>query len=93
MDCGNSYHDKCADSVPKNCTKYKTVEGVQQTLNRSQGDNGSIASSANAGQASSQQIFDQFGSHVAENRTHEGYEIVNKFFFFSSNKLFIRYIL
>lgn len=72
MDCGNSYHDKCADSVPKNCTKYKTVEGVQQTLNRSQGDNGSIASNANTGQTSSQHFYEQFSSNVAENRTHEG---------------------
>lgn len=72
MDCGNSYHDKCADSVPKNCTKYKAVDGVQQTLNRSQGDNGSIASSANTGQTSSQQFYEQWGSNVAENRTHEG---------------------
>lgn len=72
MDCGNSYHDKCADSVPKNCTKYKAVEGVQQTLNRSQGDNGSIASSANTGQTSSQHFYEQFSSNVAENRTHEG---------------------
>lgn len=72
MDCGNSYHDKCADSVPKNCTKYKAVEGVQQTLTRSQGDNGSIASSANTGQTSSQHFYEQFSSNVAENRTHEG---------------------
>lgn len=72
MDCGHSYHDKCADSVPKNCTKYKAVEGIQQTLNRSQGDNGSIASSANTGQTSNQHLYDQFDSNVAENRTHEG---------------------
>lgn len=68
MDCGNSYHDKCADSVPKNCTKYKAVECVQQTLTRSQGDNGSIASSANTGQ----HFYDQFSSNVAEEGTHEG---------------------
>lgn len=73
MDCGNSYHDKCADSVPKNCTKYKAVEGVQQTLIRSQADNGSIASSANTGQTSSQHLFNEFDSNVPEHRTHEGY--------------------
>lgn len=72
MDCGNSYHEKCSDSVPKNCTKYKAVEGVSQTLTRSQGDNGSIASSANTGQTSSQHFYEQFSSNVAENRTHEG---------------------
>ncbi|XP_055715970.1 myotubularin-related protein 13 [Phlebotomus papatasi] len=73
MDCGNSYHEKCAETVPKNCTKYKAVEGVQQTLTRSQGDNGSITSSATAGQTSLQHFYDQFSSNVAENRTHEGH--------------------
>lgn len=71
-DCGNSYHEKCTESVPKNCTKYKALEGVSQTLTRSQGDNGSIASSANTGQTSSQHVYEQFSSNVAENRTHEG---------------------
>lgn len=71
-DCGNSYHEKCTESVPKNCTKYKAVEGVSQTLTRSQGDNGSIASSANTGQTSSQHFYEQYSSNVAENRTHEG---------------------
>ena len=69
MDCGNSYHEKCADSVPKNCTKYKAVEGNQQTLVRNQGDTASMTSSANTGQTSSQPI--DWG-YVAENRTHEG---------------------
>lgn len=73
MDCGNCYHERCADSVPKNCTKYKAVEGPQQTLARNQGDNGSIASSANTvGQTSNQDIYNKFGSDVAENKTHEG---------------------
>lgn len=73
MDCGNSYHEKCAENVPNNCTKYKAVEGVSQTLMRSQGDNGSVASSANTGQTSSQHFYEQFSSNVAENKTHEGY--------------------
>jgi myotubularin-related protein 5/13 len=72
MDCGNSYHEKCADSVPKNCTKYKAVEGVQQTLARNQGDNCSVSSSVNTVQTSSQHFYEQFSSNVAENRTHEG---------------------
>lgn len=72
MDCGNSYHERCADSVPKNCTKYKAVEGVSQPLTRSQGDNGSIGSSVNAGQTSSQHFYEQFSSNVAENSTHAG---------------------
>lgn len=71
MDCGNSYHDKCADSAPKNCTKYKAVDNssVQQTLIRSQADNGSIASQANT---SNQHLFNEFDSKVPETRTHEG---------------------
>lgn len=41
------YHDKCADGVPKNCTKYKAVTDNLQThtLTRSGGDNGSVNSS------------------------------------------------
>lgn len=77
MDCGNSYHEKCADSVPKNCIKYKAIEGGQQTLIRSQGDNGSIASSANTGQTSNQYLFNEFDSNVPEHRTHEGYGIAH----------------
>lgn len=73
IDCGNAYHEKCADSVPKNCTKYKAVEGgVQQTLTRSQGDNGSMSSSATTGHGSKHFYYEQFSSNVAENRTHEG---------------------
>ena len=36
VDCGYSCHEKCAENVPKNCTKYKAIEGNQtQTLTRS----------------------------------------------------------
>lgn len=47
MDCGYSCHEKCTESVPKNCTKYKAVQdgAASQTLTRSAGDNGSINSS------------------------------------------------
>lgn len=72
IDCGNSYHEKCAVSVPKNCAKYKAIENASQTLTRSQGDNGSIASSATTGQASSQMFYEQYRNTVPENRTHEG---------------------
>lgn len=58
--------------MPKNCAKYKAIENVSQTLTRSQGDNGSIASSANTGQTSSQMFYEQYRSNVPENRTHEG---------------------
>lgn len=49
VDCGHVCHDKCADAVPKNCTKYKTVTDNLQThtLTRSGGDNGSVNSSMN----------------------------------------------
>lgn len=47
IDCGHVCHDKCADAVPKNCTKYKAVTDNLQThtLTRSGGDNGSVNSS------------------------------------------------
>ncbi|KAI4495975.1 hypothetical protein M0802_008190 [Mischocyttarus mexicanus] len=75
VDCGHVCHDKCADAVPKNCTKYKAVTDNLQThtLTRSGGDNGSVNSSVTTIQTSSQQYYDQFSSNVAENRTHEGY--------------------
>jgi len=75
VDCGHVCHDKCADAVPKNCTKYKAVADNLQshTLTRSGGDNGSVNSSVTTIQTSSQQYYEQFSSNVAENRTHEGY--------------------
>ncbi|XP_055601637.1 myotubularin-related protein 13 [Uranotaenia lowii] len=73
VDCGNTYHEKCAESVPKNCTKYKAVEGNQQTLARNQGDNNSVSSSVNTTNTASHHYYDQFSSNVADDRTHEGY--------------------
>ncbi|CAG5102004.1 Similar to sbf2: Myotubularin-related protein 13 (Xenopus laevis) [Cotesia congregata] len=75
VDCGHICHDKCADSVPKNCTKYKTAADNLQshTLTRSGNDTGSVNSSVATIQTSSQQYYEQFSSNVAENRTHEGY--------------------
>ncbi|XP_069696125.1 myotubularin-related protein 13 isoform X2 [Periplaneta americana] len=75
VDCGYSCHEKCAEGVPKNCTKYKAVADgnlTSQTLNRNT-DNGSVSSSVTTIQTSSQQYYDQYSSNVAENRTHEGY--------------------
>ncbi|XP_060530285.1 myotubularin-related protein 13 isoform X2 [Cylas formicarius] len=74
MDCGYSCHEKCAESVPNNCTKYKTISdtSTSQTMQINTGDNGSV-SSGSARQTSSQQYYEQFSSNVAENRTHEGY--------------------
>ncbi|XP_049836392.1 myotubularin-related protein 13 isoform X2 [Schistocerca gregaria] len=76
VDCGYSCHEKCVESVPKNCTKYKAVADgtlTSQTLSRTGGDSGSGSSSVTTIQTSSQQYYEQFSSNVAENRTHEGY--------------------
>uniref|UniRef100_A0A1S4GHX4 Uncharacterized protein n=2 Tax=Anopheles gambiae TaxID=7165 RepID=A0A1S4GHX4_ANOGA len=74
VDCGNTYHEKCAESVPKNCTKYKAVEGGNQpTLARTQGDNNSVSSSVNTTNTNSQHYYEQYDSKVADDRTHEGY--------------------
>ncbi|KAG5884190.1 hypothetical protein JTB14_020713 [Gonioctena quinquepunctata] len=74
IDCGYSCHEKCMDSVPKNCTKYKSVADstTSQVIQSNAGDNASV-SSGSARQTSSQQYYDQFSSNVAEDRTHEGY--------------------
>jgi myotubularin-related protein 5/13 len=48
VDCGYSCHEKCAEGVHKNCTKYKAVADgnlTTQTLTRSGGDGGSVTSS------------------------------------------------
>lgn len=73
IDCGYSCHEKCMESVPKNCTKYKSV--TDSTTSHNQGNTGDSASvsSGSARQTSSQQYYDQFSSNVAEDRTHEGY--------------------
>lgn len=73
VDCGNTYHEKCAESVPKNCTKYKAVEGTQPTLARNQGDNNSVSSGVNNSNTTNQHYYDQYSSNVADDRTHEGY--------------------
>lgn len=76
VDCGYNCHEKCADTVAKNCTKYKAVADsslASTTLTRSGGDSGSVNSSVNATQTTNQQYYEQFSSNVAENRTHEGY--------------------
>lgn len=46
MDCGYNCHEKCIESVPKNCTKYKAVSdnNTSQTVSGSGGDNGSVSS-------------------------------------------------
>lgn len=46
MDCGYNCHEKCIESVPKNCTKYKAVtdNNSSQAVSGSGGDNGSVSS-------------------------------------------------
>jgi myotubularin-related protein 5/13 len=70
MDCGNSYHDKCAESAPKNCTKYKVVEGPQNLMTvkpfNEKHETCSIASN------NTNSIYSNFQSDMPENRTHEG---------------------
>lgn len=49
MDCGYDCHEKCMESVPKNCTKYKSViDNGQATVTLAKstaGDSASVASS------------------------------------------------
>ncbi|XP_076328826.1 myotubularin-related protein 13-like isoform X2 [Tachypleus tridentatus] len=76
MDCGYNCHERCMESVPKNCTKYKSVsDSGAASVALSKGgsaENSSVASSVTTVQTSSQ-YYNQFSSNVAENRTHEGY--------------------
>lgn len=76
VDCGYNCHEKCMESVPKNCTKYKSlIDNGQTTMamtKATSGDSTSVASSVSTIQSTSQ-YYDQFSSNVAENRTHEGY--------------------
>lgn len=46
MDCGYSCHEKCMESVPKNCTKYKSVADstTSQGIQVNPGDNASVSS-------------------------------------------------
>lgn len=71
MDCGNSYHEKCADSAPKNCTKYKNVES-HQTLMTTKNQNEKIETCSIASN-NTNDIYRGFESNMPENRTHEGY--------------------
>ncbi|XP_029848288.2 myotubularin-related protein 13 isoform X2 [Ixodes scapularis] len=70
VDCGYNCHEKCLPSVPKNCTKYKSVAPDPSSVAMAKGanaDGGSIGSGMHT------TYYDQFSSHCPENRTHEGY--------------------
>lgn len=70
IDCGNSYHEKCSENAPKNCTKYKAVESHQILLSglnlNDKQDTCSITSN------NTNEIYRGFESNLPENRTHEG---------------------
>ncbi|KAK8374631.1 hypothetical protein O3P69_007809, partial [Scylla paramamosain] len=76
MDCGYNCHEKCIDSVPKNCTKFKSVResgvSMQTSTKPTSLDTTSVGSGVTSLQTTSHQYYEQFSSNVAENRTHEG---------------------
>ncbi|XP_045127188.1 myotubularin-related protein 13-like isoform X9 [Portunus trituberculatus] len=76
MDCGYNCHEKCIDSVPKNCTKFKSVResgvSIQTSTKPTSLDTTSVGSGVTSLQTTSHQYYEQFSSNVAENRTHEG---------------------
>ncbi|XP_042205464.1 myotubularin-related protein 13-like isoform X4 [Homarus americanus] len=77
MDCGYNCHEKCIESVPKNCTRFKSVResgvSIQTSTKPTSLDTTSVGSGVTSLQTTSHQYYEQFSSNVAENRTHEGY--------------------
>lgn len=72
VDCGYNCHERCLPSVPKNCTKYKSVVPDPGSAALAKGPNPESAS-ISSGMHTSSQYYDQFSSNCPENRTHEGY--------------------
>ncbi|XP_066963738.1 myotubularin-related protein 13 [Macrobrachium rosenbergii] len=77
MDCGYNCHEKCIESVPKNCTRFKSVResgvSIPASTKPTSLDTTSVGSGVTSLQTASHQYYEQFSSNVAENRTHEGY--------------------
>nr|XP_045604624.1 myotubularin-related protein 5-like isoform X2 [Procambarus clarkii] len=77
MDCGYNCHEKCIESVPKNCTRFKSVResgvSIQTSTKPTSLDTTSVGSGVTSLQTTSHQYYEQFSSNVAENRTLEGY--------------------
>ncbi|XP_014680971.1 PREDICTED: myotubularin-related protein 13-like [Priapulus caudatus] len=78
VDCGYNCHEKCQSMVPKNCTRYKSVnDGVSSASLQAAGSGSDNASIVTSGvgtlTASGRTYYDQFSSNVGENSTHEGY--------------------
>ncbi|KAK8735252.1 hypothetical protein OTU49_005586 [Cherax quadricarinatus] len=77
VDCGYNCHEKCIETVPKNCTRFKSVResgvSIQTSTKPTSLDTTSVGSGVTSLQTTSHQYYEQFSSNVAENRTHEGY--------------------
>uniref|UniRef100_T1JDW2 Myotubularin-related protein 13 n=1 Tax=Strigamia maritima TaxID=126957 RepID=T1JDW2_STRMM len=72
VDCGFNCHEKCLESVPKNCTKYKAIAD-SGAISNSASKAGSTDSASMGSNMTTSHYYDQFQSNVSENRTHEGY--------------------
>ncbi|XP_050410421.1 myotubularin-related protein 13 isoform X2 [Patella vulgata] len=70
IDCGYNCHEKCQPSVPKSCTKLKTVTDTSASSSNLSRTAGSDASSTSVGTTT---MYDNFSTNIGENRTHEGY--------------------
>ncbi|KAK3881739.1 hypothetical protein Pcinc_013822 [Petrolisthes cinctipes] len=78
VDCGYNCHEKCIESVPKNCTRFKSAVresgvSIPNSIKPSSLDTTSVGSGVPSLKTTSHQYYEQFSSNVAENRTHEGY--------------------
>lgn len=76
VDCGYNCHEKCMASVPKNCTKLKTV--TDNSASNSSISQPSAASSVGENRLSvatlsSTHTYDHYTHSSGEHRTHEGY--------------------
>ncbi|XP_048241880.1 myotubularin-related protein 13-like isoform X3 [Haliotis rufescens] len=77
VDCGYNCHDKCQPSVPKNCTKLKTMSDASASSSSISRTGGSDASSSSVDTLSSAttQAFENFPSSLGDcsHSTHEGF--------------------
>ncbi|KAL4225636.1 ARS-binding factor 1 [Mactra antiquata] len=78
-DCGYNCHEKCMPSVPKNCTKLKTVSDGSTSSSSISKPSGSEASSVHGAgdrisvHTPSTPMYDPYSPSSGEHRTHEGY--------------------
>ncbi|KAL3842272.1 hypothetical protein ACJMK2_020304 [Sinanodonta woodiana] len=74
-DCGYNCHEKCKPSVPKNCTKLKTVPDSStssSSISRNVGSEGSSISGM-ATLPAGTHAYEHYAPSSGEHRTHEGY--------------------